>query len=391
MCAYKILPSFTEMSKTINYKKVVSLDIHDNSTYVFSANRLTGEIYQDFRVHGHYHKVKKHLLKLGKKKDIIVLLEAGPLGFAPVRHFQKHGYTTKMIAPSSIPRSPQSRKKKTDRDDAIDNFHYYCSGNLRYVFITGVEDEQARECLRERQSIVYQITKGKQKLLSLLKRHGIVYNLTKGNWTKTHYKWLERVELPIHIRSIVNLYLTRLQRLSDEEQVLFQLFDDYLSNHPKYAQLRKFYEMLAGIGSITSATLILEGGDLGRFPHPRPLMSYTGLVPGKRQSGAKDPVIRITKYGNKYFRTALVSIAKYYRDFRFLHSEKKLKDLPEFLRKFIQRCQDRLCRRYQALRKAGKLSTKARVAVARELCGFLWEYSTVIIPQLIDENVTIAA
>jgi transposase len=232
--------------------------------------------------------------------------------------------------------------------------------------------------------VVWAITKEKQKLLSLLKRQGVEYNLTKTNWTKTHYRWLEEVTLPAPIRSIVDIHLQRMDRLNKEVAMLWRLIDKYLNNHPHHAQLREWYIRMAGVGPVVSATLIIEGGDLGRFAHPKPWMKFMGLIPGKRQSGGKDPSLHITKAGNKYLRTALVNIAKYYQDYRHLHKKKDIEKLPSILQEFILRCQHRLFSKYHALRRSGKCSTKARVAVARELAAFIWELSTNVVPQLDD-------
>ena len=47
--------------------------------------------------------------------------------------------------------------------------------------------------------------------------------------------------------------------------------------------------------------------------------------------------------------------------------------------RFFFKMQNRLVTRYKHLKAKGKHSNKARVAVARELCGFLWEYANIFI------------
>jgi len=380
MSARKISSVLSKMHHVSQHPVVVSLDLHDRSTYMVCVDTDTGEIMRDCRVMGHYRKVLGHLKRLGARRRICVLIEAGPHGFAPWRCYTNAGYRTMMIASGSIP-TPGNRQK-TDRDDAMDNLHYHCSGLLRYVQVPTVADERMRECLRERQQAVWACTKEKQRLLSLLKRQGVEYNQTVTNWTKTHYRWLRSVDLPSEIRALLDLRLHRIQRFAEEETLLWQILDNYLEQRSDYSRLRSMYMRLAGIGPVTSATLILEGGDFSRFPHPKPFMKFVGLIPGKRQSGSSDPALHITKAGNKYLRTALVSIAKFYQDTRHLHSAKSIKDAPDALREFIGRCQCRLNSRCRALRSKGKCSTKARVAIARELAGFLWEYTTIVLPQL---------
>ena len=370
---------YQNIKKTHQFPIVCSLDIHDSSSYMFTVNTQTGEILKDVNIVGSYKKVAKHLQKIGFKDSIMTILEAGPHGFAPYRYFTKIGYSVKIIAPSSIPR--RNKKQKTDRQDAIDNLNYHFSGVLRYVSIPGEEDECARECLRARYHVVHQVTKEKQKIIALLKRQGVIYNLTKTNWTRTYYRWLKGVKLNTFVRQVIDMRLCRLESLERERDALWKSIDSYVTNHPEYVELKRYYGLISGIGPVGSVTLILEGRDLNRFGHPVALMNFTGLIPGKHQSGSKDPVMRITKAGNKYMRTVLVGAAKHYCDYRLLHSKKKLNTFPPLLREFLLRCRDRLCTRYKTLRAKGKHSNKVKVAVARELCGFLWEYITQIIPQ----------
>ena len=46
--------------------------------------------------------------------------------------------------------------------------------------------------------------------------------------------------------------------------------------------------------------------------------------------------------------------------------------LPKPIRDIAWQAQERLCRRYRALARAGKLPTVITAAIARELAGFIW-------------------
>ena len=116
------------------------------------------------------------------------------------------------------------------------------------------------------------------------------------------------------------------------------------------------------------------------------MMKYTGLIPGKYASGGKDPALKITKAGNKYLRTALVGIAKHYNDRRLLISKNKLSCYAEPLREFVMRCQERLYNRYKYLKAKGKHTNKARVALAREMCGYVWELINKVVPKLSEKE-----
>lgn len=370
--------------KNVQYDKkfpiVVSLDVHKGNTFMYSVDISTGEILKDRNYQGNYKGVLKSLKKLGRKKDVSIIYEAGNYSFAPYRFFTKHGYHCKVIAPSSIPH--RGKRKKTDREDAIENLNYHTSGLLRYVDVPTREDEDFRECLRYRYAQVWNITRVKQRINSTLKRAGVIYELTKSRWTKTYRKWLKTVEIPANTRMVLDFHLQDLDTLESRREMLDDQLDKVIEKSPKYKELYAVYSLLPGIGRVGALTLILEGRDLNRFPKGNSLMNYTGLVPGKWSSGSSDPALRITKAGNKFLRCAFVGAAKFYRDARFFFPEKKLRNLGTETKEFISHCQERLYSRYRHLKKKGKSANKAKVAVAREMCGFVWELITKVWPRI---------
>lgn len=364
------------------YPIVYSIDMHDNSSYGYMLNTRTGEIMDDCNITGKPSSLIKHIEKRHSthRHEMIIIFEAGALGFSPYRMLTKNNYICKMIAPSSIPQ--QGKRQKTDRRDAIDNLHYFIAGSLRFVTIPAEQDEQAREWLRYRQELTYRFTKQKQRILSFLKRQCCEYSLTKTNWTQTHYRWLRNVELPDMVRQLLDFELDHLTYFEEQLIKIDQKLDVFFQANPHYKTLSSVYQCIAGIGRIGAMTLVLEAGDLSRFHHPHAIMNYFGLVPQKYSSGTSDPALHITKAGNTYVRLALVTAARAYRDRRLLCKKKFIATLPLPLQSFITRMQNRLYERYHALTKKGKHSNKAKCAVARELCGFLWELTTTVLPQI---------
>ena len=71
-----------------------------------------------------------------------------------------------------------------------------------------------------------------------------------------------------------------------------------------------------------------------------------------------------------------------YMDYRCLYSNKQLKQFTQPVADFIQACQKRLHGRAKNLAAKGKHVNKVRCALARELCGFVWEYVVKVLPQL---------
>jgi len=133
-----------------------------------------------------------------------------------------------------------------------------------------------------------------------------------------------------------------------------------------------------GIGLHTALGLVAEIGDFRRFAHPRELMSYLGLTPSEYSSGDQQHRGHITKTGNRHARRLLVEAAWHYQ-----HAPRRSEraralepHVPEAVITRAWRAQVRLNHRHRTLTEHGKRSTVANVAVARELCGFVWAAMT---------------
>ena len=68
-------------------------------------------------------------------------------------------------------------------------------------------------------------------------------------------------------------------------------------------------QALRGVDLIVAVTFAAEVGDVTRFENPRQLMSYLGLVPSERSTGASVRRGGITKAGNSRVRHMLVESA----------------------------------------------------------------------------------
>jgi transposase len=365
-------------------QNLVSLDVHEKNTYVFAVDTKTGEIIFDHNVEGSVSVALKAIdrLRLGKNETRI-FYESGSCGFAPARMFAKAGYACKVIAANSIPRKG-SGKKKNDRTDAVNNFHYFTAGTLRFVHIPSESEVADREIIRYRRDVAERIGKQKQMIYAFTKRHGLVFDLGKTSWTKMHRKWLKTVAVHQSARFVLDAYIEELERLEAKLSEVEKTLNVIFNTNSRYKASKELYSLLPGIGTINAMILVLEGGNLGRFPHPNAFMSYTGLIPGSRSSGGSNPEVSITKEGNCLLRLALVNAASVYRDYRYVYSGSEIDAMACPIRKeFLRRLQGRLCMRYRHLRDKGhKRGNEAKCAVARELAGFVWELVNKIAPQL---------
>ena len=113
-------------------------------------------------------------------------------------------------------------------------------------------------------------------------------------------------------------------------------------------------------------------------------MACLGLDPTENTSDQRRRQGGITKTGNAHARWLLIEAAHHYR-----LSPKVSKDLSarqQGLSKEVKACswkaQTRLHKRMSQLLARGKQRNKVTVAVARELCGFVWQIFRLMEPQL---------
>jgi transposase len=330
------------------YKVVASCDVHLANTFVFAVDIQSGRILIERYVHGGAKELLKALSKIKvPSSDTVVLYEAGSAGFSLHRTFRKHNYDCKVVVPSSILRQ---KGKKTDRTDAIEMFNYYHSGLLKFVTVPDERMEASRELLRYRYEVLWDRTSQKQKVQSMLRRHGLVFTGTKKSWTKTHWKWLKTVDVPCEIRTVLDLYLAKIESCDQGIAMMDEQLEKTILADERLNKLYICYQSMSGIGPLGAKTWIFEGQDLRRFSNPTRLMSYLGLVPMKNSSGTKDPALRITKTGNKYLRYVTVVAARSYSDRRLMQNANDLRKYPQPLADLVKKSQDRLNNKYQNLR-----------------------------------------
>ena len=133
-------------------------------------------------------------------------------------------------------------------------------------------------------------------------------------------------------------------------------------------------QAMRGVQLIAAITLVAELQDFLRFDNPRKLMAYVGLVPGEHSSGPKRRQGSITKAGNSAARRMLVEVAWHYQ-----HSPRvspiiatRHDQLPKAVTDIAWAAQLRLSAKFRRLLARRVMKTKAVVAVARELTGFVW-------------------
>lgn len=248
------------------------------------------------------------------------------------------------------------------------------AGELTAIHIPDAADEAIRDVCRARTDASEALSRAKQQLQMFLLRNGSRYT-GKSCWSQAHMNYLRKLSLADPAQQIVlEEYITAVD--AGVERV--QRIEEHLKTLLPTWERRPYVEALMacrGFREVAAMTMVAELGDLTRFSHPRQLMAYLGLVPSEDSSGQRRRQGAITKTGNGHARWMLIECASHYS-----HNPKvtprisaRQKGQSQQVKTISWKAQNRLNFRYKCLSARRLHRNKVIVAMARELCGFLWE------------------
>ena len=196
---------------------------------------------------------------------------------------------------------------KTDKLDAKGLAILLKNGTLPTIWIPPGNLRDQRELLRWRMVLSQIKVKLKNRIQSVFAKYGIpldgVSDLFGGKGQQLLYE--KNFELPVETKKCVEQQLS----LLSETEVKIKELENRLKLLIGENQQMKLIQTAPGIGTILSMVIIMELGDIKRFPRAEKLASYSGLVPRVHSSGGKTYYGKTRSDVNRYLKWAFVEAA----------------------------------------------------------------------------------
>ncbi len=236
-----------------------------------------------------------------------------------------------------------------------------------------------RDLVRAREAAKKDQLKARHRLGKFLLRHGQRRPDGIKTWTKKHREWIKshvRFQHPALEATLAD-YLEEVDHVGTRIVKLDKAIDEAIRQSPPETRaVIEALQALRGVAKTVAVSIVAEAGSLSRFPSPRQLMGYSGLIPSEHSSGNRVQRGGITKTGNGHLRRVIGEAAWAYQHrpnvIGLLAQRQKSLALSEEAKKIAWKAQQRLHKRYKAMASRGKNKNQIVTAIGRELLGFIW-------------------
>ena len=287
------------MANGITMQATIGIDLGDVRSEVCVLGG-DGEVQRRFSVATTKDGLEK---KLGDLSPMRIVIEVGTHSPWVSRWLEAKGHEG-IVANARAVRSIAESDRKTDRHDAeqlarlgradpklLHPVRHRGEAAQRHRMLLTVRDH----CVRTRTSFIVQargLAKGLGERLPKCKSETFVKKM------RAQPVLFPAMDL---IVAVVEHLDARIAELDAQLEALAR------SAYPETLVLRQ----ISGVGLITALAFVLTLEDPKRFAHSRTVGAFLGLTARKRQSGARDPALRITKAGDSYLRRMLLQGAHY--------------------------------------------------------------------------------
>jgi len=220
------------------------------------------------------------------------------------------GYRELHLANPCAVKQYEGLKYSDDRHDAFWLAHLLVLGILPEGYIYPKKDRPVRDLLRKRSLLVRQRTSLILSLQSMIERHK-AERLSSNEIKKLKISELENIFKEEHLVLSAGTNVSTISFLNHQ----INQIQKAVKKKVKLSKSFEYLRTVPGIGEILALTIMLEVGDISRFPKVGNFASYARCVPIARLSAGKSKGKGNRKNGNRYLCWAFVEASNFSRRF----------------------------------------------------------------------------
>ena len=273
------------------------LDLHSRNTYIGIMDKAFNRVFKK-RVPNHLERI---LQTLAPFRDQIkgFVVESTYNWYWLVDGLMDAGYSSAHLANPAAIKQYEGLKYSDDQHDAFFLAQLLILGILPQGYIYPKKDRPVRDLARKRMFLVQHKTAHILSLQSLIARccaMKVRANDMRSLTVKELEGWLKEEYLVLSAQANLDSINFLKQKVKQLEKAIIQKV--------KLNKEFKYLLTVPGIGNILAMTIMLEVGDIKRFPKVGNFTSYCRCVPSRRLSDGKSKGSGNRKNGNRYLSWA---------------------------------------------------------------------------------------
>src|SRR4030066_1364279 len=284
-------------------KLYAGVDLHSNNSYLGIIDKKEKEIFKK-KLPNDLEEIVTALIPYRKDLEGIAV-ESTFNWYWLVDGLMENGYRVHLANPSAI-KQYEGLKHSDDARDAFHLAHLLKLGILPEGYIYPKEERPVRDLLRKRLQLVQQKTSHILSFKNLVSRN-LGFQMPSNDIKNVSEEYVKDMFKEEHLvlsgqANIATMHFLKERITAIEKAVL------------KRAKLKEEYHNLLtvpGIGKILALTIMLETGEITRFPEVGNYVSYCRCVGSTRISNGKSKGEGNRKNGNKYLSWAYVEAANF--------------------------------------------------------------------------------
>ncbi len=284
-------------------KTYAGIDLHSRNNYIGIMDEKDTRLYSK----RHDNRIEDVLKVLNTNKKSLqgVVVESTYNWYWLVDGLMDHGYKVHLANPNAI-KSYDGLKHTDDKWDSFWLAHLLRLGILPEGYIYPRDQRPIRDLLRRRLMFVRQRTSHILSLQSMITRNRGL-NFSGADIKRFNDKFIEKLFSDDHL---VFTGKKNMETIRFLDRIVGEIETEVASQIKLKAEFIKLLTT-PGIGNILGLTIMLEVGDIRRFPKAGNYSSYCRCVESKKTSNGKKKGENNHKNGNRYLAWAYVEAANF--------------------------------------------------------------------------------